>query len=850
MSRFASFAAIAACAVLPAARLLGRTLLFDFETEAQVRLWHDEHAKTIGGGKRLARAPKFATAGRYALHVTIPAWRPKEHGGRFSWPAFECKPPIPNWSQFDRLVFDVTNAGAETQRLMMFISDAKHATRSGILNRWTLPPYSHTRATVRLRPALQAKHLDPGNIRVIHIFTENPPAPMTLYLDAFQLLAPGEPPLPLPAAYLRDFAEMQQKTFAGLRKSLLDGFRDLERQAAAVPAEAAWVHAQRRTAEQRLAQLAAALDSASGPDLLRAPLELDRIAQNLPVLRKTLNLALAFDAVRPAVQDNGNPRSDVIAGFASSMVKIRPRRPGPAIAISDHAELSLARNEYESLQLVVLPRIRPLRHVAVQITPLRGPQGAIFPKKAIQTVLMGYVRTRRAPPYDSKAWVGWWPDPILDFLHAADIAPGVAQSFWIRLHAPANQPAGLYRGTLAVTTGTPPKPLFHFKFRVRVYNFTLARTSPLPLAITFHPEDSIRPETREQQMAWRKSPRYPINAWKKHRSEWADFLADYYITIDSLYAYHGEGAPRFDLLEKLNKEGRLGRFNLGYYGMAPLQPAAARRWKNEQAAWLKPRYDRAKALGILSHAYIYGCDEANPNLFPRLQRAAQIIKQIAPGVPVMTTARDRSYGLKSGVTAVDWWCPLTPAFRPKRAAAARAAGKQVWWYICCGPGHPYANMFIEFPAIEGRLLMGAMTAKYRPDGFLYYQISIWNSEHPIEKGPFTDWNPRSWTTYHGDGSWTCAGPDGTPLPTIRLENFRDGLEDFAYCRILEKRLHAVEAESKQPAAKTRAWIDRARKLLAVPETVVRSMRRYTHSPAVLYRWRNALAETIETAPTP
>jgi len=82
------------------------------------------------------------------------------------------------------------------------------------------------------------------------------------------------------------------------------------------------------------------------------------------------------------------------------------------------------------------------------------------------------------------------------------------------------------------------------------------------------------------------------------------------------------------------------------------------------------------------------------------------------------------------------------AYTPAQAAAARAAGKQVWWYICCGPHPPYANMFIEYPAIDGRLLMGAMTARQRPDGFLYYQISIWNSEKPIASGPFTDWTPH------------------------------------------------------------------------------------------------------------
>jgi hypothetical protein len=152
-------------------------------------------------------------------------------------------------------------------------------------------------------------------------------------------------------------------------------------------------------------------------------------------------------------------------------------------------------------------------------------------------------------------------------------------------------------------------------------------------------------------------------------------------------------------------------------------------------------------------------------------------------------------------------------------------------------------MFIECPAIEGRLLMGAMTAKERPDGFLYYQISIWNARRPITTGPFTEWDARSWTVYHGDGAWTCVGPDGKPLPTQRLENFRDGLEDYAYVRELEALL------KKHASPATSGWTTEARAALHVPENVVASLKSYTRDPAAVLAWRDRLAELIERAPT-
>ena len=147
-------------------------------------------------------------------------------------------------------------------------------------------------------------------------------------------------------------------------------------------------------------------------------------------------------------------------------------------------------------------------------------------------------------------------------------------------------------------------------------------------------------------------------------------------------------------------------------------------------------------------------------------------------------------------------------------------------------------MFIECQAIEGRMLMGAQAVKYRPDGFLYYQTMLWNAKRCIESGPFTDWNPRTYRENNGDGSWTCAGPDCTPVPTIRLENFRDGLEDYAYAKILEAKLAAR-------ADKNDDWSRKAKKLLSVPRELVDSITNFSDEPAALYRWRDAMADLIE-----
>ena len=153
--------------------------------------------------------------------------------------------------------------------------------------------------------------------------------------------------------------------------------------------------------------------------------------------------------------------------------------------------------------------------------------------------------------------------------------------------------------------------------------------------------------------------------------------------------------------------------------------------------------------------------------------------------------------------------------------------------------------------------MGAQTQRFRPDGFLYWETASWKSQtSPIQSGPFTTWQPRSFAGWHGDGQWfCCGGPDNMLLATIRLENFRDGVEDLWYAKLLEQKLRAVESGKlnvksggdTDPKSSLASWMQRARKALAVPTEVARSVANFSTDPVVLYRWRDEMADLIEEA---
>lgn len=831
MTRKLSLAlALLAGAIVP---LWAETVLFDFENESEAKAWHDERG-TANHNFPVSRQMRFATSGRYALCLRTPQWQP----GRGEWPAVETVPPVTDWSGYDRLVLDVTNPTAVDHRLMFFLSDTKVPTRGGLNVRCDLLARGYSQVVVDLGK-LAGQNVNPKDMHVMHFFTERPTGDMEVYLDRLVLLRPGEA-LPVPtASFIQALGALQQDQLVALRQFQQEARARVGRTAATSPAIAAWAEKLLAENDARVATFADQVAKGDPVALQSARLIAD-LRESTAHLESLVRLRAGFEAVRQAVQTGGSGREDIVVGFASAMEKVLPRAGAPDVKTSDRVALALARNEKEALQVVVLPVEAPAKQVAVRVSDLRTTGGEVFPAENVDTPPMGYVETKNVPPYGSPH-VGWWPDPILNFMARADIAAGDVQSFWVRFRAPKTQAPGLYRGKLAVLVGG--QPLYAFDLRVEVYPFTLPDRSPLDLAVTFAPEDNQLATTKAQQTEWRKSPDYPVNAWKRHRLEWGDFLADYYLTYDSLYH---RGAPDWEILQRLHQRGQLGRFNLGYYAILGDKPEEQEAWRKNTLARIKTNYEKARELGLVDHAYIYGCDENPEKLFPGVERATAVFKRECPGVTVMTTTYDHSFGTNSVIKSMDAFCPLTPRYDRALADQVRAKGQQVWWYTCCGPHHPYLNTFIEYPAIEGRLLMGAQTAKYRPDGYLYYEISIWNSQKPITSGPFTDWDPRSWTVYNGDGSWTCCGPDGTPLPTIRLENFRDGLEDYAYAKLLEEAIQRAEA-SARPAA-CADWVARARRALEVPASLMRSTTEYTHDPAEVYRWRRGMAEALKTAP--
>lgn len=79
---------------------------------------------------------------------------------------------------------------------------------------------------------------------------------------------------------------------------------------------------------------------------------------------------------------------------------------------------------------------------------------------------------------------------------------------------------------------------------------------------------------------------------------------------------------------------------------------------------------------------------------------------------------------------------------------------------------------------------------------------------------------------------------GYPIPSIRLEFLRAGIEDYEYMCILEK---LMKVASKKQAS----LVKEARQLLQIPKSIYTDEKTYNKDPQVLLEHRQKIAELIE-----
>ena len=515
-----------------------------------------------------------------------------------------------------------------------------------------------------------------------------------------------------------------------------------------------------------------------------------------------------------------NPiRDGYVVWWESAMRKVYPSE-FPAQDRPSEVALSLARNEHEGFQLAITPATAVrLSKVRVSFGRFVNERGDVFPADSMEKHVVGYIYVDTPSGHPQAPAAGnWCPEALLPD-QPFDVPGGRTQTVWIDFHASEAAKPGTYRGKILVEPdGMAPAEL---AVKVRVRRFALPRTPRMKTAFAIM-DGYTRAAYGEITPKLRRSC---LDLMLSHRLNPDDISRTEPPAIADLLYARDHGMNAFNILNLVPKP----KGNPLWVCLAPLHA-----YKPDFTAELASRLDgpmrQLREQGLSKMAYFYGFDERGSEYDELIRSVCKFLKQRYPEVSTFTTAgymyERRRRAPPGDQDYMDWYCPLTPKYDPQLSARLRAEGKQVWWYVCCGPGYPYANFAsMDYPSIEGRLLSW-MTFGSQADGLLYWHVNLWHPNRIIDTAdPYLDWKPTFIAHTTGDGCLTYPAPDG-PVSSIRLENIRDGIEDYDYLALL------ADAKGREAAMK-------------LVSRLVTSNSDFRRDPAALYAVREEIANQIE-----
>jgi hypothetical protein len=513
------------------------------------------------------------------------------------------------------------------------------------------------------------------------------------------------------------------------------------------------------------------------------------------------------------------PASDTwTLGWTTTLSKVFPE--GDAFHGKDGpVALSLAAGESEGVQLVMRgPRSGAVR-VEAAVGALVRAGGGRFAPEDVRLRSVGYVETVR--PYYPVTRVGAWPDPLPPAT-GIDVPADEVRALWLTVRAKEDQPPGRYDGVVTLEGAGQRREV---PIAVTVRGFSLPRKGNLKTAFDLY-RSRLERAYREAVPGGR---RWVGRFDELERLYYQDML-DHRV---SPVWKADPSKPSFAPTLKTFRHHGLTAFALFARG-----GPNGNNWPKDAARLeqLLPRYEKAAdtvaRLGALDAAYVYAYDEPRPGL-PHVSQVLEALHRADPRLRTLLTMhvppeaeRDRAW-----MKDADILCIRNAVFDPRTAEEFRAQGKEIWMYVS-SPAPPFPTLVIDSPAMAARILPW-MCWKYGIQGLLFWCVNFWKGD------PWTRTTNFS-ADQNGNGSLYYPAADG-PVPSIRMEVLRDGMEDYEYLH----RLGQLVARARERGGFDAALLQRAQRLLEVDPELVRSMRSYAQDPEVLLAQRAAVADAIE-----
>jgi len=458
----------------------------------------------------------------------------------------------------------------------------------------------------------------------------------------------------------------------------------------------------------------------------------DNIARHLLLLCTLLVGLLLLSSLSSA--------ADFDAWCVPQSVKIF--RSTPPKALRSAFLVQAGRNEWVAWQVVVRALEAPLSKVEVSVSDFLGPAGARLPGSSFDLYTESYIYL--------PALKREYPDPLPPYKPFA-VQPRTNQPVWVEAFIPRHSRPGYYRGKVTVSCGAISVEL---PIRLHIWDVELPTvpTSNSAFGLYYNVASDFEGVERGSE------------ADKKLRDLY------YWILVEHrLSPYDPPATPGTPEAVHYLKDPRVRSYRIPY---------------SDDEQRLKATIEALRAQGILEKGYFYVVDEpVKEAQFKRLIEVADKIHKLYPKARLVSPyyrfpdfTKEPIYSLLAG--KVNIWCPETVVHQPEPLAAKQAAGEEVWWYVCCGPGAPYANMFVNMAAATHRVLEWQQALR-GVQGLLYWASNYWKRT----KDPWQDIAtvPHISPNIYGDGSVLYPGkPVGHfgPVASIRLKMLRAGMYDY------------------------------------------------------------------------
>lgn len=610
-------------------------------------------------------------------------------------------------------------------------------------------------------------------------------------------------------------------------------------------------------------------ESRPGEQLLTLRLHCDDVAP--------LELALPYQVHEYYRSDYGlrlASSDDAVGLWWCSATRKIPRERALPEASGEAVEMWAARNDREAVQIVLRPD-RPLNNVRVQVSSLRGPNGAAIAQDHVDLLQVYYHYVHS--PTDNTGVRDHWPDALPPWDHPISIPAKVNQPLWVRVRVPHDATAGAYR---AIVTIQGDEFRAEIPLVLHVWDFALPERNHLETAFGFSTGNIIRYHGLRTEEQKRKVLDAYMRSFAEHRiSPYDPAPLD---PIEARFVTDSK-PPRVELdFEKFDRamyravnEYHFTNFRLRLQGMgggtfhSRVDPRIGPFGEDTDEyqrlfADYAGRIERhLREHGWLDMAFVYWFDEPDPKDYEFVRRGMERIKKYAPGLTTMLTEQPEP----ALAGPIDIWCPVSHNYDHDAAEQRREHGERFWWYVCTGPKAPYCTLFIDHPATELRVWLW-QTWQRKISGILVWSSNYWTSsaafpdpDHP--QNPYED--PMGYRSGYstppgtklfwgnGDGRFiypplAAATPGATgdepvlesPVDSIRWEMLREGIEDYEFLYRLRELLKAKGPRLPQEQYR------RYRELLEVPADITASMTEFTKDPRPIYRHRAAVAEAIET----